>query len=63
MSYSPPTYGTEFAVVNIQEEAVDITVTYREGITPDMSGTQFTLQAGEVLQIQVQSYLELARII
>ena len=63
MSYSPPTYGTEFAVVNIQEKAVDITVTYREGITPDMSGTQFTLQAGEVLQIQVQSYLELARII
>ena len=63
MSYSPPTYGTEFAVVNIQEEAVDITVTYREGITPDMSGTQFTLQAGEVLQIQVQSYIELARII
>ena len=63
MSYSPPTYGTEFAVVNIQEEAVDITVTYREGMTPDMSGTQFTLQAGEVLQIQVQSYLELARII
>ena len=63
MSYSPPTYGTEFAVVNIKEEAVDITVTYREGITPDMSGTQFTLQAGEVLQIQVQSYIELARII
>ena len=62
MSYSPPTYGTEFAVVNIQDEAVDITVTYREGITPDMSGTQFTL-AGEVLQIQVQSYLELTRII
>lgn len=52
--YSPATYGTEFAVLNIQDEPVIITLTYAAGGKPDVSGTRFTLQGGEVLQIQVR---------
>ena len=53
VSYSPPTYGTEFAVLNIQDEPVNVRLTYTGRATPDTPGTEFNLQPGGVLQIQV----------
>ena len=53
VSHDPPRYGSEFGVVNIQNVPVEITLTYTGRATPNLPGTSFQLEAGDILQIQV----------
>lgn len=57
VSYAPATYGTQFSVLNIQDEPVSVTLTYTGRATPALQGTQFVLQPGEVRQIQVSQWV------
>lgn len=53
VSYDPPFYGSQFAVVNIQDVPVTINISYTGRAIPNLPETFFQLNSGEVLQIQV----------
>ena len=51
VTYWPATNGPQFAVLNVHDQDVTITITYPRTARPNI--TEYTLSPGQTLQIQV----------